>query len=308
MSKKLTIEDFIDKAHKMHHDKYDYSFVNYINCNTKIKIYCKTCNKCFLQEPRKHLEGRGCPFCGAVSRIKNSFSNTQEFVEKAKIVHGNKYNYDQTKYINSKTKVKIWCNNCKKYFYQTPNSHLAGHGCLYCCTKTTQNVIEEFKKIHGDIFSYDFFEYNGWNIKGIIYCKKCKQYFLQTPLKHLQGQGCSYCKQSKGEKCIKNWLIKNNFVFICQKRFTDCRDKKPLPFDFYLPDHNLCIEFQGGQHYDPYMFISLHKSKEKGVEKFKQQKYRDKIKKDYCKVHNIKLLEITYKDSIENKLKDALFS
>lgn len=306
MSKKLTTEDFINKACKIHNNKYGYDSVIYVNCKTKIKIYCKACNEYFFQEPRKHLEGRGCPNCSAVLKIQNHLSNTHEFIKKAMVVHRDKYNYDQVEYKRSNIKVKIWCKQCKKYFYQTPNSHLAGHGCTYCCIKNNQNVIEKFRKIHGDDFYYGSFEYKGWNTKSIIYCKKCKQYFLQTPLKHARGQGCPYCKQSKSEKYIKNWFINNNIKFETQKRFTDCRDKNPLPFDFYLPDYNLCIEFQGQQHFEPHMFISLYKSKEKGMEKFEQQKYRDQIKQDYCKVNNIKLIEITYKDNIEEKLKDLL--
>lgn len=108
---------------------------------------------------------------------------------------------------------------------------------------------------------------------------------------------------SKGENTIWNWLNKNMIKFEFQKRFQDCRDKNTLPFDFYIPKYNLCIEFQGSQHYDPGFYIRKKKSLEEGMLKFNIQKKHDIMKKEYCKNNRINFLEIKYTENIEKKLK-----
>ena len=92
----------------------------------------------------------------------------------------------------------------------------------------------------------------------------------------------------------------NNINYIPQKRFKDCKDNKPLPFDFYLPILNICIEYDGEQHF---------KSKEHfgGEQGFLTRQKHDQIKTDYCKNNNIPLLRISYKDNIEEKLNNFLF-
>ena len=111
---------------------------------------------------------------------------------------------------------------------------------------------------------------------------------------------------SKGENTIWEWLKANTIDFIYQKKFEDCKDKNPLPFDFYLPTYNLCIEFQGSQHYDPGFYIRIKKNKEEGLKKFNIQKYHDELKRIYCKENNINFLEIKYNENIERVLKEEL--
>lgn len=95
------------------------------------------------------------------------------------------------------------------------------------------------------------------------------------------------------------WLKSKDIRYITQKRFKDCKDKQLLPFDFYLPDYNLCIEFQGRQHY----FMWRNEINQDRLEK---QRQHDQIKKDYCKKNNIRLLEIKYNENINQKLKEYL--
>lgn len=111
---------------------------------------------------------------------------------------------------------------------------------------------------------------------------------------------------SKAENTIWNWLKYNNIDFEFQKRFLNCRDKNTLPFDFYIPKYNLCIEYQGSQHYDPGFYIRKKKSQEEGMQKYLLQKKHDEMKKDYCKQNNINFLEIKYTENIEKKLQEAL--
>ena len=117
-------------------------------------------------------------------------------------------------------------------------------------------------------------------------------------------RGCPSCASSKGEKRIKKYLIKNNFLHIQERPFNDCKNKRPLPFDFYLPEQSICIEYQGEQHYK--IFENEFYG---GKKEFNALKKRDKIKKNYCKNNNIKLIIIPYWkfNDIEDILDKKLF-
>lgn len=111
---------------------------------------------------------------------------------------------------------------------------------------------------------------------------------------------------SRGENTIWNLLKQHTIKFEFQKRFSDCKDKNTLPFDFFIPKYNLCIEFQGSQHYDPGFYIRKKKSQEEGMKKYLIQKKHDEIKKNYCIQNNINFLEIKYTEDINKKLREIL--
>lgn len=119
--------------------------------------------------------------------------------------------------------------------------------------------------------------------------------FYQKLYKHKQGQGCPKCNQSKGEKIIENFLKKHNIKFETQKKFENCKNKKQLPFDFYLPDFNVCIEYDGLQHFESVEFFGGNEYLEKIIE-------NDNIKNSYCKNNNIDLLRIPYNYDVEDIL------
>ena len=306
---------FIQKAKYIHGEDYDYSKINYINIQTKIEIICNKCKKSFFQLPSNHLQGKGCPYCN------NRQKTTEKFITEAIALYKDRYDYSEVKYKNKDTKVKIFCNTCKEYFWQTPHNHLHNHGCPYCKSKKTKELfaksttqfIKQATILHKNKYNYDQVEYKNSHQKIKIYCNTCKNYFEQSPCNHLNGAGCPHCNKiqnSKGETFIKEWLNRHNILYEAQKKFQDCKDKRCLPFDFYLPDYNLCIEFQGKQHYDPRFFITMCKmSKTKGLFYFKMQQKRDRIKKNYCKKKKIALLEIKYCDNIKKELeKNILYS
>ncbi|HFD2033423.1 TPA: hypothetical protein ACF2DD_002000 [Clostridium perfringens] len=110
---------------------------------------------------------------------------------------------------------------------------------------------------------------------------------MVVPSNLKSGVGCPICDESKGEKAIRLYLEKNKIGFIQEYRFEDCRCKKELPFDFYIPEYNLCIEFDGEQHHKAFKYFG-------GEEKLKLTQTRDKIKDDYCKDNGINLLRIPY--------------
>lgn len=125
-------------------------------------------------------------------------------------------------------------------------------------------------------------------------CNICKTTWIAMLWNLKKGTGCPKCKQSHGEEKVENWLKENNVSYLREYRFSDCKYKRTLPFDFYLPDYNLCIEYQGKQHYKPCTINGM--TKQQSEFNFKLQKTKDRIKKQYCLNNNIAFLEISYKD------------
>jgi Zn finger protein HypA/HybF involved in hydrogenase expression len=133
-------ETFIEDCRRHWGNRYGYDKVKYVNRETDVEIYCFDHKKYFSQKPLNHLNGRGCPDCGSESKIYKLRSNTEEFVKKAKIVWaGYSYNYEEVKYVDSKTKVAIVCEEHNRIFRQTPQDHLAGSNGCKDCAKNVQN-------------------------------------------------------------------------------------------------------------------------------------------------------------------------
>jgi hypothetical protein len=145
---KCTQEEFLKKCYKIHKDKYNYSLSEYKGANIKIKIICKNHNYIFEQIPYCHInKKRGCPKCGNERTIGYTKSNSNEFIKKAKRIHGDKYNYSLVEYVNNHTLVLIIC---KKHplnpFKQLPQKHLTGKGCPVCSSSKGENQIRLFLK------------------------------------------------------------------------------------------------------------------------------------------------------------------
>lgn len=306
-SKRLTKNEFIKKAIKVHGNKYNYDKVEYKNNSIKVEIYCNEHKKYFKQIPNSHLNGSRCPDCGRDSFIKSRLLTKEEFIRRAKEIHGEKYNYNKISYKNLQIKINIYCEEHNKYFKQTPCSHLNGSGCPECGLNsrienrrfTKDKFIEKAKEVHGNKYNYDSVDYKDSITFIKIYCKKHKKYFYQAPAQHLQGNGCPICAESKGEKRISLLLDSLNIKYEREKRFDDCKNKRTLPFDFYLFNYNLCIEYDGRQHFE---LVSFGSNYEKAYRNFERLKYNDNIKNEYCRKNNIKLVRIKYSDNISEKL------
>lgn len=282
----LTTKEFIKRSKKKHGNKYNYSLVDYKNSKTKIKIICKE-HGVFEQRPYSHIQGDGCIFCAGTNN-----KTTKKIVDEFISVHGKKYEYSLVEYKNMKTKIKIICKE-HGVFEQIPHDHLKGFGCA-SCGKVAKLSLEEFKKRasdkHNKVYDYSLVVYKNMHTKVNIICPK-HGVFLQTPHSHLKFSGCPKCKRSKGEKIISWYLTKNNICFEEQKKFPECKKIQMLPFDFYLPNENLCIEFNGIQHYQPSEYTERRY-------KFSSTTENDIIKQKFCAENNIKLLIIKYTDKI----------
>jgi hypothetical protein len=257
MSKRLTTEEFIEKANKIHYNNYNYSLVKYVNSHSNIEIICFK-HGIFKQQPLNHLQGQCCPQCAELDRRNGKRLTTEEFIEKANNVHNHKYDYSLVNYIDSHIKIIIICSIHGK-FKQTSNSHLNGKGCPVCgkiqqgLSKRTTNEIfmKKANMIHHNKYDYSLIDWINSHKKIKIICPE-HEIFEQTPTNHLDGkQGCPICKESKGEQKIGKLLNKMNIQFIQEKTFQNCMGKKrKLPFDFYLPNQNLIIEYDGRHHFE----------------------------------------------------------
>ena len=207
-SKNFYKEKFIHKATELYGNKFDYSLVEYKNNNTKVKIICNNCGNILEQTIKVHLKNGKCSFC---DDQKEKVAN---FVAKAKAIHNDKFDYSFIKYINDKTKINVLCNNCKIVFDILPENFIKLKKCPLCQNrrKNTEQFIREAKKIHGNKYDYSMTEYKNNKTKIKIICNKCGRIFMQTPLNHLNNQNCPYCKISKGEEIITNFLISKGYV------------------------------------------------------------------------------------------------
>lgn len=138
MPRRLTQEQFIERASKIHNNKYDYSKVRYNNMYDEVIIICPEHGE-FLQKPVKHLQGHRCPICGRISIGQKSRLTTEQFIEKAKKVHGEKYDYSKTSYTKNTQKVVVTC-PIHGDFLITAAHHLSGHGCPNCVTSERYNM------------------------------------------------------------------------------------------------------------------------------------------------------------------------
>lgn len=132
---KGTTLSFIEKANKIHKNYYDYNKVIYANSTAKVTILCPKHGE-FSQTPAMHLSGQKCPKCAIEQRSIKRALTTELFIQKALKIHNGVYEYSKVKYVNNRTKVDIYCNNCNSYFKQTPDDHLHKHGCPNCCKYT----------------------------------------------------------------------------------------------------------------------------------------------------------------------------
>jgi len=289
--------EFIKKAKYIHGNKFDYSLTNYINNIQKVIIKCPK-HGLFEISPKHHLRKYGCSKCSG-----NKTLTFEEFVQKANDKHENKYDYSKVVYINAFTPITIVCPKHGDFITTARNHYYKGYGCKKCSFSNPHNklnkesFVKKAKLIHKDKYDYSKTEYINSLTNIIIICPKHGE-FLQLPNSHLMGCGCKKCSSSTGEKKIAEILESLNIKFERQKSFENCRNPKTnrkLQFDFFIPHLNLCLEYDGKQHFEPVKYWG-------GNKKLESIKYRDGLKTKFCKDSNIKLIRITFLDNLEDSI------
>lgn len=192
--KKLTTEEFIANARAVHGDKYDYSKTVYKNSKEKVEIICHE-HGSFFAAPNNHVTNKsGCPSCSGYKKI-----DTEEFLKRAKAVHGDKYDYSKVAYKNIDTKVTIICHEHGE-FSQIPYDHIKGRGCIKCgiekCASRNRHSKDTFirRSIEkfGENLDYGKVIYINSTTDVTITCKVHGD-FSRTPNEHLNSTGCPYC-------------------------------------------------------------------------------------------------------------------
>lgn len=325
---KLSTERFIEKARRVHGDKYDYSLIEYKTCKDKIEIVCNTCGNHFNQTPDSHINlKRGCPVCGAERSAKSrkgkkfphecgNRCTTEEWIKKVLKRYpenAEKYDYSHVVYKTSEDKVEIHCKMCGRIMHQKPSKHLSGQGCKTCAARSVsakkvpsfQEIVERCVEVHGSDYEYFEDSYVNTSTPMMVRHKECGNIFMQRPEFHYgKGQGCPRCcrNQSNGEKEILTFIksvysgdIEENVRIL--DNFKD-PSKKKMELDIYVPELKLAVEYNGAY---------WHSVDSKG-------KWYHILKRKACEKQGIRMLSIwdcDWQDArkrpiIERYLKNAL--
>jgi len=306
MAKPHTKESFIEKSKMVHGDLYVYDNVIYANCNTKVEITCSK-HGSFLQRPDHHLSGHGCKTCRNEQIGRNNRTSLIKFITTSNKVHNYFYDYSRVNFKKATEKVEIICPS-HGIFFQTASSHQLGHKCIKCAAKlngknqrrTDEKFLTQAQEIHGEIYEYDLTDYANSYSTIKIKCTKHNFNFEQRVGNHLNGKiGCTFCKViSHGENIIKKILLKNAVKFEIQKQFPEfILNSKPHKFDFYLPDLQVMIEYDGEQHFKPIERFG-------GQRAFERTQQADLDKNKFCFDREIKLIRIKYDQDIFLRLKE----
>ena len=284
----MSNKEWISKAKEVHGDRYDYSKVFYKGTHECVTIVCPEHGE-FNIVAREHLNGRGCAMCyNKYTRSKDMRLTNKEFIEKAKNVHGDKYDYSKVEYVNNRTKVCIICPEHGE-FWQTPNMHLNGQKCPKCSKHfmNTEYFIEKAREVHGNKYDYSKTIYKSGDKKVLITCTEHGD-FIQDYYIHLKGCGCPSCKMSHMENEINKFLKEINVNYLYETNIDGLLKRQRV--DFYLSDYNIVIECQGGQHF--YGGFSRGDI-EKEEKIFQNILNRDIRKNKVCKKNNINIVYYT---------------
>ena len=276
---------------------------HYLGGEIPVSHCCNKHNIIWDIAPNNALHGKGCYECRSEKIRDKLLKPVEEYIEELSIK--NPIVKFIGKYINYDTPVEHYCQKHNIYFNISPMCALLGHGCSQCTSeknrehrlKSKEQYIAELNEINPNIILRE--NYVGSHINTLHECLVCGCEWSPRPSNLLVGYGCPCCNESKGEKQVAEWLEQHKMIYIQQKRFDDCCDKSTLPFDFYLPNYNICIEYQGKQHYEPIEYFG-------GEESLLYTQHHDKIKQDYCENNNIKLICIPYWENTDEYLNKNL--
>ena len=314
--KKLTTEEFIERAKFLHGDRYDYSKVNYSSMHDNVTIICRLHGE-FFQTPNNHLKGHGCTIC---RKYEERCLLLEDVLSRFIDAHGNKYDYSQVEYVNSKTPVKIIC-PVHGEFYQKPEKHMSGQGCPKC-RKNHKHTLESFvacaREVHGNLYDYSKVVYKK-SIEKVCIIDKEYGEFWQRPDAHLRGEGHPL---RKAEKCYRT--KKKNHSFHVSKPEAEvyevlkCKfgennvlrefrsEKYPFACDFYIPSLDVYIELNI---HVTHGFHWFDEHNEKDLERLELLKQRSQSRSLYEKmiyiwtVHDLKKREF----AVHNNLNYLVF-
>lgn len=312
VGKNKTHEDFVEIVNNINPN---ISFISeYKNSKSNIECICNICGYKWTTIPNRLLNGAGCPECGNKKQASSKLKSHEQFEEEI----NRKFNGNillLSKYTKAIESIKCKCKIDGTEWETTATTLLSSSsiGCPTCiskmtserCRKTHEQFVKELSIANPNIEVLGKYTTN----KDKILCRcKIHNYVWNGDPNHLlyRKTGCPKCASYHNENTLDNILNSWGYKFTVQKRFQDCRDKNTLPFDRYLDDFNILIEYDGEGHYKP--IRRGNQTEEQAIESFEKVKKHDKIKTEYCKKNNIPLIRIPYweKDNMEYFLFDEM--
>ena len=321
-----------NKCNKKHYQQLGYIFTNYgdefdvciddlqKNASVKVKAICDFCKKEYevkwshYREVEDKCQKHACYNCRHVKRYENDLRERQSKLYLNAIIACEESGYillsDKSDILRNTSYIRYLCPLHGEHEMRVSNL-ISGKKCPDCLStmnserfRLSPDVVEKrICECGGRLLNKC--DYKNQTEKNLlIECFECGKPFLTSLRNFVQhgGQVCSNCKNliSIGEYKIKQYLESHSINFIHQKWFADCRDKNPLPFDFYIADDNIIIEFDGRQHFEETEYFTYP---------LKMVMRHDQIKNDYCYNNNINLIRIPYWDinKIEKILDQKLF-
>lgn len=261
LTKKLTQQEFLNRCNEVHRNKYNYSKSVYKGMSHKVTIICKSHGE-FEQTPGSHITNKsGCPKCGFISQKEKRKKGLERFIKQSKKVHGDKYDYSEVEYINSKTNVTIICETHGK-FYPRPGNHInRKSGCPKCSIievhEKQKNTLEKFIndsiKTHGNRYDYSKSKYIGGKEKITVICREHGS-FYPTPNNHIRGTGCPKCslieQSERQKKTLEEFVVESKNThgdlyeysevnYIDSKTTVSIRCKKHGELFFSTPNNHL---------------------------------------------------------------------
>ena len=298
MPKAITLEEFEIRKNKRFSQ---FTTIKFINMTSPYTFFCPIHKEQTISSARDFLKSKlGCSECFREDKTKElqqyvptrvKYNNSQ-LEEKLLKIHGDKYIFNFPNYnVGNKGRIGVYCKKHDLTWSATISNLLSGEGCRLCAKEAHNEAITKTKE--------DFLnDYENGDSRIKVICKECGFERNIIAKSFLGSAGiCPVCDESEGEFLVRKFLIENKINFFQHyTNFEDCKYKNNLEFDFYLPELNITIEFQGEQHYIDNGW--------KSGEEFKTQQIRDQIKREYCKVNDIKEVEIPFweKDNIESLL------
>lgn len=294
---KLTTKDVADRINELSNG--EYTLVSeYVKATIKVKILHKSCGNIFETKASHFFEGSRCP-------LHMNAKDPNDFVNEFNSLEDSKDYTLLSDYVRSNTKISIRHDICGNKYKVTPHMFMSGQRCPACFGNSTKST-DQFKAEVSELTKGSFRvmgDYVNNRTKLDILHEDCGKMFKMSPHDFLSGNRCPFCKQSKGEKLIQSTLDELEVNYTIQYVFDDLgRKNQRLPFDFYLPELNTLIEYDGIQHFEDVAYFG-------GQYKLTEQKRRDALKNEYADRNNINLLRIPYtltKEDVVEEVKTAV--
>lgn len=320
-NQRWTTEEFIKKVIEVHGEGvWDFSETVYIDRRHKVKVKCNLCGTTYEMTPTSLLNPNrqankypGCKKCSHKAYLEElSREAGERWLEDCKKKFGDAFDYSEVKYVSRTTPVKIKCNHCGKWFYQTPSTHIKSNAgmCPRCIqivlgqrrAKTKEEFIRQAEEVHGK-GKYDYSEVVYVNKLTPVKIKKQDGtvFEIKPNIFLLGSDDRSGFGKSDLEIKITDWLGSHGIDFEREKELKDVQSdvRSIIRVDFVLDGGKTIIEANGKQHYSLGSMLKLHnvgnsRNQEEGISAYKNQVQRDSDLKKYCEENGIRLIIIPY--------------